>query len=133
MNVILTAMGGMLLRTEEGWRWRDHRPEPRVRDITAWEAFQYPRVIVRDPSAPEGRAVYVSIPEAALAEESELREVLAEADDRVRRTDEEPGVVQVPLDVWEPWARAMVIGVAWDAADEDELLGTAERLRALRG
>lgn len=122
-------MGGMLLRTEDGWRWRNGDPETRVRDITAWEAFQYPQVIVRDPTAPDGRRVFVSLPDGALAEETELREVIALADSRARRTDEEPGVVQVPMDVWEPWARAMIVGVIWDAADEEDLFATADRVR----
>ena len=72
----LTAMGGLLTRTPDGWRWRDGREEPRVRDLTAAEAFQFPRVFYPDPERPGGRVRWVSIPVRALDEEPDLDELV---------------------------------------------------------
>lgn len=123
---MLSAMGGTLIRHPEGWRWRDGRPEPRVRDVTALEAFPFPRVT---RATQDGRAQYLAIPRAAAAEEPELREAIAHAGAAAREPEDDPEVIEVPLSVWEPWARAQVIGMRWDAADEADLLREAEALR----
>lgn len=127
---MLSAMGGALVRHPEGWRWRDGRPEPRVIDVTAFDAFPFPRVTRADPAAPGGRATFIALPRKAIGEEPELREALAMAGDAARSPDDDPSVIELPWSLWEPWARAMVIGLRWDAADEDALVAEAERLRA---
>ena len=124
----LTAMGGLLTRTDDGWRWRDGRPEPRVRDLTASEAFQLPRVTYPDPARPGERLRYVSISPRALREDPDLRDVLP----RGRPAPHEPGTYEVPESDWDAWARTYVVGVLWDAADEEALFTLAESLRASR-
>ncbi len=125
---MLTAMGGLLARHPDGWRWRDGRAEPRVRDLTAAEAFQFPRVTYPHPDDTSGaRLRYVAVPLASAAVEPDLAEVIALAGRRARRPVGDP-VVEVPEDVWDPWIAGRVVGVIWDAADEDGLLATAEAL-----
>ncbi len=125
---VLTAMGGLLTRHQDGWRWRDGRAEPRVRDLTAAEAFPFPRVTEVDPGAPEGRVRYINVPWRIVREEPDLAEVISLAGPRALRPAGEP-VVQIPEDIWDPWVHNRVIGVLWDADDEDDLLSTAESLR----
>lgn len=127
---MLSAMGGTLVRHPDGWRWRDGRPEPRVYDVTALQAFQFPKVTRAEPDAPGGRAQYLAIPRAAAQEEPELREAIAMAGARARRPEDDPGVIELPVSLWEPWASAQVIGLRWDAADEEDLLREAEQQRA---
>ena len=67
----LSAMGGLLVRHTDGWRWSDGSLEPRVRDLTAAEAFELPRVRSIDPST-GAVADYVSIPRTALDEDADL-------------------------------------------------------------
>lgn len=127
---MLSAMGGTLIRHPEGWRWRDGRPEARVRDVTALEAFAFPTVTRADPEAPGGRARFLAIPRGAAAEEPELREAIAMAGARAIEPEDDPGVIEVPWSLWEPWAKTQVIGLRWDAADEADLIREAEALRA---
>ncbi len=67
----LSAMGGLLVRHPDGWRWSDGSIEPRVRDLTAAEAFELPRVRSIDPTT-DTVADYVSIPRSALDEDADL-------------------------------------------------------------
>ena len=69
-------MGGLLTRGPDGWRWRDGTREARARDLTAAEAFQFPRVTYPDPDAPGGRSRWVSLPVRALDEEPDLSDEL---------------------------------------------------------
>jgi hypothetical protein len=51
------------------------------------------------------------------------------AGDATREPQDDPAVIELPWALWEPWARTMVIGLRWDAADEEDLLREAEALR----
>lgn len=64
-------MGGLLVRQTDGWRWRDGSPEPRVRDLTAAQAFESPSARSIDPTTSELTS-YVSIPREALDEDADL-------------------------------------------------------------
>lgn len=132
MTPTLTAMGGLLTRTPDGWRWRDGSEEPRVRDLTAAEAFQFPRVVYPDPARPGERTYWVSVPLAAVDEEPDLQEMLRHVGAAARPSAYDPGHVEVPEDAWDEWSVGHVIGVLWDAADEADLIATAEALRAGR-
>lgn len=123
-------MGGLLTRGPDGWRWRDGAREARVRDLTAAEAFQFPRVTAPDPDAPGGRGRWVSIPVRALDEEPDLDELVRELGPAARNSEHDPGRIEVREAVWDERVRARVIGVAWDPADEAELLAIAQRLRS---
>ncbi len=122
-------MGGLLTRTPDGWRWRDGREEPRVRDLTAAEAFQFPRVFYPDPERPGGRVRWVSIPVRALDEEPDLDELVRHAGGAARNSEHDAGRVEVREDVFDAWAAHRVIGVAWDPDDEPSLFAAAEALR----
>lgn len=132
MTAPLTAFNGLLTRTSAGWRWIDGADEPRVHDLAASKAFQFNRVTYADPSAPEGRARWIQIPSATVREEPDLREVLDLARDSMRRNEHTPSLIELPEAVWDAWAEHRIVGLIWDAADEKDLMATAERLRASR-
>lgn len=121
----IAAMGGALLRVEEGWRWRDGRAEPRVHDVTALEAYEFPRITRVSPRG-EGRVEYLALPRALAASEPELVEFLSTHEGAAVPSPEDPTVIEVPWTIWEPWARACVVGLRWDAADEEDLLREAD-------
>jgi hypothetical protein len=123
-------MGGLLTRGPDGWRWRDGTLETRVRDLTALEAFQFPRVTYPDPDAPGGRARWVSLPVRALDDEPDLDELVRELGRAARNSEHDAGRIEVREDAWDAWVDGRVIGVAWDAADEAELLAIARRHRS---
>ena len=123
-------MGGLLTRGPDGWRWRDGTREARVRDLTAAEAFQFPRVTVPDPDAPGGRSRWVSIPVRALDDEPDLDELVRELGPAARNSEHDAGCIEVREALWDERVRARVIGVAWDPADEAALLAIAQRLRS---
>ncbi len=123
MAETFSALGGLLVRGDDGWRWRDGSPEPRVRDLTAAEAFQFPRVRSVDPRTGVA-AGYVAIPRTALAEDADLLgAVVEEAGERV--LDAGP-TLEVPEELWDAWAPAQVIGLGWEPDDESEILRRAE-------
>ncbi len=122
-------MGGLLTRTPDGWRWRDGREEPRVRDLTAGEAFQFPRVFYPDPERPGRRVRWVSIPTRALDEEPDLDELVRGAGKAARNSEHDAGRIEVREDVFDAWAVDRVIGLAWDPVDEVDLFATAESVR----
>lgn len=122
-------MGGLLTRGPDGWYWRDGARESRVRDLTAAEAFQFPSVTYPDPDAPEGRSRWVSLPVSALDDEPDLDELIRELGPAARNSAHDAGRIEVREDPWLASVRGRVIGVAWDAADEPELLAVARRLR----
>jgi hypothetical protein len=122
-------MGGLLTRTPDGWRWRDGREEPRVRDLTAAEAFQFPRVFYPDPERPGGRVRWVSIPVRALDDEPDLDELVRAAGKNARNSEHDAGRIEVREDVFDAWAVGQVIGLAWDPDDEADLFATAEALQ----
>lgn len=122
-------MGGLLTRTSDGWRWRDGREEPRVRDLTAAEAFQFPRVFYPDPERPGGRVRWVSIPVRALDEEPDLDELVRTAGTGARNSEHDAGRIEIREDVFDAWSAERVIGLAWDPVDEADLFATAEALR----
>lgn len=129
----LSAMGGLLVRHPDGWRWSDGSPEPRVRDLTAAEAFELPRVRSIDPTTNELTA-YVSIPRAALDEDADLLgDVIAFAGPRAIAVGGDRGSVEVPEEVWEAWADARVIGLGWEPSDEAGILSRAEAMGARFG
>ncbi len=130
VNPTLTAMGGLLARTPDGWRWRDGAPEPRVRDLTEAEAFQFPRVTAAHPDDPTRRAVFVSVPVRALDDEPDLVEMLDAVGAAARNSEDDAGRVEVLETAWDAWARGRVIGVLWEAEDEAALFETAEAKRA---
>ena len=123
-------MGGLLTRGPDGWRWRDGTREARVRDLTAAEAFQFPRVTYPDPDAPGGRTRWVSVPVRALDEEPDLDELIRELGPAARNSEHDAGHIEVREDAWESGVRGRVIGVGWDAEDEADLLAIARRLRS---
>jgi hypothetical protein len=122
-------MGGLLTRGPDGWYWSDGTREARVRDLTAAEAFQFPRVVYPDPDAAEGRSRWVSFPVSALDDEPDLDELVRELGSAARNSTHDAGRIEVREDVWDAHVRGRVIGVLWDAADEAELLAIARRLR----
>ena len=122
-------MGGLLTRTPDGWRWRDGRDEPRVRDLTAAEAFQFPRVFYPDPERPGGRVRWVSIPVRALDEEPDLDELVRGAGAAARNSEHDAGKIEVREDVFDAWSNEHVIGLAWDPDDEAALFAAADALR----
>jgi len=129
----LSAMGGLLVRQPDGWRWRDGSPEPRVRDLTAAQAFEFPRVRSIDPTT-GAVAAYVSISRAALDEDADLlADVIAFAGPRAIVVGGHRGTVEVPEEVWDVWASDRVIGLGWDPSDEAGILARAESLGARFG
>ncbi len=123
----LSAMGGLLVRHPDGWRWSDGSPEPRVRDLTAAEAFPFTRVRTVDP-ATGAVADYVSIPREALDDDADLLgDVIAFAGARVVAGERDS--VEVPAEMWDTWAR-QVIGLGWDPADKEAILGRARSMGA---
>ena len=129
----LSAMGGLLVRQTDGWRWRDGAPEPRVRDLTAAQAFELPRVRSIDPTT-AALTAYVSIPRAALDEDADLlADVIAFAGPRAIAVAGDRGPVEVPEEIWDAWASDRVIGLGWEPADEAAILARAESLGARFG
>lgn len=126
-------MGGLLVRQPDGWRWRDGTPEPRIRDLTAAQAFEFPRVRSIDPST-DAIAPYVSITREALDEDGDLlADVIAFAGPRAITVGGPRGTVEVPEEVWEAWASDRVIGLGWAPSDEQAILARAESLGAKFG
>lgn len=126
----LSAMGGLLVRHPDGWRWRDGSPEPRVRDLTAAEAFELPRVRSIDPTNGQLTA-YVTISREVLDHDADLLDdVIAFAGPRAIAIGGAGGGVEVPEEVWEAWAEAQVIGLGWEPSDEAAILGRAESMGA---
>ncbi len=129
----LSAMGGLLVRQADGWRWRDGSLEPRVRDLTAAQAFEFPRVRSVDPTSGTITA-YVSISRAALDEDADLlADVIAFAGPRAIAVGGPRGTVEVPEEVWDVWASDRVIGLGWEPSDEAAILARAESLGARFG
>lgn len=126
---LLSAMGGALVRQPAGWHWRDGRAEPRVLDVTALEAFAFPRVTRPSTTGSGALETLIALPRKAIDEEPELHEAIAMAGDAARSPEDDPAVCEIPWALWEPWARSRVIGLRWDAADEEALLAEAEKLR----
>jgi hypothetical protein len=124
----MTAMGGALLRTPDGWQWRDHTPEPRVRDLTAAEAFQFDRVIYPDGNG--GRERWVSIPVRALDDEPDIAEMVRNRTMFARNSEHDPGRIEVREVLWDEWALSAVVGVIWEAEDESDLLAKAASMTA---
>jgi hypothetical protein len=126
-------MGGLLVRQPDGWRWRDGSPEPRVRDLTAAQAFEFPRVRSLDPSN-DTLTAYVSITREALDEDADLlADVIAFAGPRAITVGGARGTVEVPEEVWDAWASDRVIGLGWEPSDEAAILARAESLGARFG
>lgn len=100
-----------------------------MRDLTAAEAFQFPRVFYPDPERPGGRVRWVSIPTQALDEEPELDELIRGAGKGARNSEHDAGRIEVREDIFDAWAVDRVIGLAWDPADERDLFATAEAVR----
>lgn len=129
----LSAMGGLLVRHTDGWRWSDGSLEPRVRDLTAAEAFELPRVRSIDPST-GAVADYVSIPRTALDEDADLLgDVISFAGPRAIAVGGDRGSVEVPAEVWDAWAERRVIGLGWEPSDEAGILSRAEAMGARFG
>jgi hypothetical protein len=117
----LTAFGGALLRTEDGWYWRDGRCEPRVRDLLATEVYLYPRL---RSVLPDGTVrPVVELPPGATDEEPALRDLVRQAGDRCVPSRDRPGALELPEALWDAWAE--------EAVDEPELLALARSLGAL--
>jgi hypothetical protein len=126
-------MGGLLVRQSDGWRWRDGNPEPRIRDLTAAQAFEFARVRSIDPATGDITA-YVSITREALDEDGDLlADVIAFAGPRALTVGGPRGTVEVPEEIWEAWASDQVIGLGWEPADEAAILARAESLGAKFG
>jgi hypothetical protein len=126
----LSAIGGLLVRQADGWRWRDGSPEPRVRDLTAAQAFEFPRVRSIDP-ATGAVTPYVSITREALDEDADLLgDVIAFAGSRALHVGGPRGTVEVPEEIWDAWASDRVIGLGWNPSDEADILARAESLGA---
>lgn len=123
---IIAAMGGALLRDEQGWRWRDGRAEPRVFDVLAMDAYDLPRVVRVD--ADGARVLWASLRRRLAEAEPDLAEFLRDAGALAREPADDPGAVEVPWAMWESWARTRVVGVRWDEADEEDLLREARSL-----
>lgn len=129
----LSAMGGLLVRQPDGWRWRDGSPEPRVRDLTAAQAFEFPRVRSVDPTT-GAVTPYVAIPREALDEDHDLlAAVIAFAGPRAIAPGGDRGPVEVPEEVWDAWASDRVIGLGWEPSDEAAILARAGSLGARFG
>lgn len=126
-GVPIVAFAGALRRHPDGWRWRDGRVEPRVFDVTAFEAFAFPRVT---RSIDGARREFLSVPREAAQSEPELAQFVAMMASEVRSPDDDPGRVELPYEAWASWSRTQVIGVRWDASDEEELLREAAAQRA---
>lgn len=129
----LSAMGGLLVRRADGWHWRDGSPEPRVRDLTAAQAFEFPRVRSIDPTS-ELLTSYVAISREALDEDPDLlADVIAFAGLRAITAAGDRGAVEVPEEIWDAWASDRVIGLGWEPSDEAAILARAETLGARFG
>lgn len=103
-----------------------------MRDLTAAEAFQFPRVFYPDPERPGGRARWLSIPVRALDDEPDLEDLLRVAGPAARNSEHDAGRIEVPEPVWDAWATGRVIGVVWDAEDEADLVATGDAMRGAR-
>ncbi|MEZ4407919.1 MAG: hypothetical protein R3A52_15805 [Polyangiales bacterium] len=123
--ITVRAMGGLLERHADGWRWVDGAPEPRVHDVTPAEAFPFPTVTM--VTARGERTTGVAIPRAALDEDREL------FDEVIRRAGDDAAVsasgAEVPRATWDTWAGSTVIGVRWEPADEAAIFSRAEALK----
>ncbi len=129
----LSALGGLLVRQTDGWRWQDGSSEPRVRDLTAAQAFEFPRVRSIDPTN-DSITDYVSITRSALDEDADLlADVIAFAGPRALVVGGPRGTVEVPEEIWDAWANDRVIGLGWEPADEAGILARAEALGARFG
>ncbi|MFO0651598.1 MAG: hypothetical protein U0326_35580 [Polyangiales bacterium] len=100
-----------------------------MRDLTAAEAFQFPRVFYPDPERPGGRVRWVSIPVRALDEEPDLDELVRTVGTGARNSEHDAGRIEIREDVFDAWSAERVIGLAWDPVDEADLFATAEALR----
>lgn len=100
-----------------------------MRDLTAAEAFQFPRVFYPDPERPGARVRWVSIPVRALDEEPDLDELVRDVGRGARNSEVDPGRIEVREDVYDAWSVGRVIGLAWDPDDEADLFATAEALQ----
>ncbi len=127
----LTAMQGLLLRHDTGWRWRDGQAEPRVRDLTAAEAFQFPVTVSPHPTLPGASERWVRLPDAVVEDEPDLTEFVASLGLAARPAPFDPSYTEVPAEAWERFGPT-VLGVVWDPADEVDLLARADALRAGR-
>lgn len=128
MTITARALGGLLERHPEGWRWIDGRAEPRVYDVTPAEAFCFSTVAMVTPAGEHTAGV--SIPRATLDAEPGLFEPLFQlAGDSVC---ELPSGVEIPQSVWDSWANATVIGLRWEPNDEAEIFARAEALKNAR-
>jgi hypothetical protein len=124
----LSAFGGFLRRTELGWCWADGRVEPRARDLTADEVYLYPRLVSARPDGSVARVV--ELPPDATKEEPTLEALLRLAGDQSVPSRDRPGAWEIPEALWDAWATDTIVGVAWDAADEPDLLALARSLGA---
>ncbi len=127
----ITALGGSLTRTSDGWRWSDGTPGHKIRDITLRSLapnFRYCNFgtvvkIQRDWA----RALYWPQhhmdPDAVAA----IRGMLSDGSARRPPVRMSSGYL-IPVSIWDR-VMGRVIGATWDKKEEAAILRRAKSLR----
>lgn len=141
-TILSTQLGGALQRRPDGWYWRDGTPEPRVRDMLLNDIAPNFRVmngaveIPHDWRAarhwPQGRTDTDAAEAIARLLSDVGKPASIYADGLAEALDEPASRVQghtVPVSHWDAAMREPC-GAWWDMEHQDDILATADRLRA---